>query len=142
MSADINQTLKDFARFLGEQDKDLKATITTNIGTAKTEAIQAAGTAADSKIGTAKTEIQTAYEAAIAALKTELIGGASEELDTFKELAEELNKLKEGGSNTPEALLQKINEIKGIAEGAKTALESVTLQELKDSYNAALTAAA
>lgn len=142
MSADINQTLKDFARFLGEQDKDLKTTITTNIGTAKTEAIQAAGTAADSKIGTAKAEMQTAWEAAIGALKTELIGGASEELDTFKELAEELNKLKGDGSNTPEALLQKVNEIKGIAEGTKTALESVTLQELKDSYNAALTAAA
>ena len=142
MSADINQTLKNFARFLGEQDKELKSTITTNIGTAKTEAIQAAGTATDSKIGTAKTEIQTAYEAAIAALKTELIGGASEELDTFKELADELNRLKGDGSSTPEALLQKVNEIKGIAEGTKTALESVTLQELKDSYNAALTAAA
>lgn len=142
MSADINQTLKDFAKFLGGQDKELKSTITTNIGTAKTEAIQAAGTATDSKIGTAKAEIQTAYEAAIAALKTELIGGASEELDTFKELADELNRLKGDGSSTPEALLQKINEIKGIAEGTKTALESVTLQELKDSYNAALTAAA
>lgn len=141
MSADINQTLKNFARFLGQQDKELKSTITTNIGTAKTEAIQAAGTATDSKIGTAKAEIQTAYEAAIAALKTELIGGASEELDTFKELADELNRLKGDGSSTPEALLQKINEIKGIAEGTKTALESVTLQELKDSYNAALTAA-
>lgn len=141
MSADINQTLKNFARFLGQQDKELKSTITTNIGTAKTEAIQAADTATDSKIGTAKAEIQTAYEAAIAALKTELIGGASEELDTFKELADELNRLKGDGSSTPEALLQKINEIKGIAEGTKTALESVTLQELKDSYNAALTAA-
>lgn len=136
--SDLNTLLKDFAQFLGEQDKALKTELTTNIGTAKTEAVDAAGLAADAKISTAKTEIQTAYEAAVAALKTELIGGASESLDTFKELADELTRLKEGGSSTPEALLQKITEAKQTADEIKTAIESITLEGLKNSYKAAL----
>lgn len=138
MSTNIKQLLKDFAQFMGEQVKALKTTLTANIGTAKTEAIEAASTAADAKISTAKSEIQTAYEAAIAALKTELIGGASAELDTFKELADELNRLKEGGSSTPDALLQKITETKQTADEIKTALDSITLDDLKNSYTAAL----
>lgn len=137
MSTNINQLLKDFAQFMGEQVKALKATMTASIGTAKTEAIEAASTAADAKISTAKSEIQTAYEAAIAAMKTELLGGASAELDTFKELADELNRLKEGGSSTPDALLQKITEAKRTADEIKTALESITLDDLKNSYKAA-----
>ena len=128
--SDLNMLLKDFAQFLGEQDKALKTELTTNIGTAKTEAVDAAGLAADAKISTAKTEIQTAYEAAVAALKTELIGGAPESLDTFKELAAELNRLKEGGSSTPEALLQKITEI-------KTVLDGITLEGLQNAFRAA-----
>lgn len=138
MSTAINQLLKDFAQFLGEQDKALKTALTADIGTAKTEAIDAASTAADAKIGTAKTEIQTAYEAAIAALKTELLGGASEELDTFKELADELNRLKENGSGTPDALLQKITEAKNTTDGIKADLDGITLDGLKNSYKAAL----
>ena len=135
--SDLNTLLKDFAQFLGEQDKALKTELTANIGTAKTEAVDAAGLAADAKISTAKTEIQTAYEAAVAALKTELIGGASESLDTFKELADELARLKEGGSSTPEALLQKITEAKQTADEIKTAIESITLEGLKNAYTAA-----
>ena len=135
--SDLNMLLKDFAQFLGEQDTALKTELTTNIGTAKTEAVDAAGLAADAKISTAKTEIQTAYEAAVAALKTELIGGASESLDTFKELADELARLKEGGSSTPEALLQKITEAKQTADEIKTAIESITLEGLKNAYTAA-----
>ena len=137
-TANIKKTLEDFAQFLGEQEKALKTALTANIGTAKTEAVDAAGLAADAKISTAKSEIQTAYEAAIAALKTELIGGASESLDTFKELADELTRLKEGGSSTPEALLQKITEAKQTADEIKTAIESITLEGLKNSYKAAL----
>lgn len=137
-TANIKKTLEDFAQFLGEQEKALKTALTANIGTAKTEAVDAAGLAADAKISTAKSEIQTAYEAAIAALKTELIGGASESLDTFKELADELTRLKEGGSSTPEALLQKITEAKQTADEIKTAIESITLEGLKNSYTAAL----
>lgn len=138
MSTGINQLLKDFAQFLGGQDKALKTELTTNIGTAKTEAVDAAGLAADAKISTAKTEIQTAYREEIAALKTELLGGASEELDTFKELADELNRLKENGSGTPDALLQKITEAKNTADGIKADLDGITLEGLKNSYTAAL----
>ena len=137
MSTDINQLLKDFAKFLGEQEKALKTALLANIGAAKTEAVDAAGLAADAKISTAKTEIQTAYEAAVAALRTELLGGASEELDTFKELADELMRLKEGGSSTPEALLQKITEAKQTVDEIKTAIESITLEGLKNAYKAA-----
>ena len=137
MSTDINQLLKDFAKFLGEQEKDLKTALLANIGTAKTEAVDAAGLAADAKISTAKTEIQTACEAAVAALRTELIGGASGELDTFKELADELMRLKEGGSSTPEALLQKITEIKNTVDGIKAALDGITLEGLQNAYRAA-----
>lgn len=136
--SDLNTLLKDFAQFLGEQDKALKTELTTNIGTAKTEAVDAAGLAADAKISTAKGEIQTAYEAAIAALKTELLGGASESLDTFKELADELTRLKEGGSGTPEALLQKITEIKNTVDGIKADIDGITLEGLKNAYKAAL----
>lgn len=138
MSTNINQLLTGFAQFMGEQIKVLKTALTASIGTAKTEAVDAAGLAADAKISTAKTEIQTAYRADIAALKNELVGGASESLDTFKELADELARLKEGGSSTPDALLQKITEAKQTADGIKTDIESITLEGLKNSYTAAL----
>ncbi|MBD0765093.1 MULTISPECIES: hypothetical protein [Neisseria] len=134
----LKSLLDSFAQFLGEQNKALKAALTANIGTAKTEAIDAAGTAADAKISTAKSEIEGGYTAAIATLKTELIGGASESLDTFKELADELNRLKEGGSSVPDVLLQKITEAKQTADEIKTAIESITLEGLKNSYKAAL----
>ena len=134
----LKSLLDSFAQFLGEQNKALKAALTANIGTAKTEAIDAAGTAADAKISTAKSEIEGGYTAAIATLKTELIVGASESLDTFKELADELNRLKEGGSSVPDVLLQKITEAKQTADEIKTAIESITLEGLKNSYKAAL----
>ena len=136
-TANIKKTLEDFAKFLGEQEKALKTALTANIGTAKTEAIDAAGLAADAKISTAKTEIQTACEAAVAALRTELIGGASGELDTFKELADELMRLKEGGSSTPEALLQKITEIKNTLDRIQADLDGITFEGLKNAYKAA-----
>lgn len=134
----IKKILEAIVKFLGEQDKALKTALLANIGTAKTEAVDAAGLAADAKISTAKTEIQTACEAAVAALRTELIGGAPGELDTFKELADELNRLKEGGSSTPDALLQKITEIKNIVDGIKADLDGITFEDLKNAYKAAL----
>ena len=133
----IKKILEAIVKFLGEQDKTLKTALLANIGTAKAEAVEAASTAADAKISTAKTEIQTACEAAVAALRTELIGGASGELDTFKELADELNRLKEGGSSTPDALLQKITEIKNIVDGIKADLDGITLEGLQNAYRAA-----
>ena len=136
-TANIKKTLEDFAQFLGEQEKALKTALLANIGTAKTEAVDAAGLAADAKISTAKSQIQTGYETAIAALKTELLGGASEELDTFKELADELMRLKEGGSSTPDALLQKITEIKNTVDAIRAELDAVNLEELKQKFEAA-----
>ncbi|WP_107859885.1 hypothetical protein [Neisseria cinerea] len=133
----IKKILEAIVQFLGEQDKAVKTTLLANIGTAKAEAVEAASIAADAKISTAKTEIQTAYEAAVAALKTELIGGASGELDTFKELADELMRLKEGGSSTPDALLQKITEIKNTVDGIKADLDGITLEGLQNAYRAA-----
>ncbi|HFC8820853.1 TPA: hypothetical protein ACFU14_000050 [Neisseria cinerea] len=133
----IKKILEAIVKFLGEQDKALKTALTASIGTAKTEAVDAAGLAADAKISTAKTEIQTACEAAVAALKTELVDGAPESLDTFKELAAELNRLKEGGSSTPEALLQKITEIKNTVDGIKADLDGITLEGLQNAYRAA-----
>lgn len=137
LNSELNTLLKNLVQFLGEQDKALKTELTTNIGTAKTEAVDAAGLAADAKISTAKTEIQTAYEAAVAALRTELVDGAPESLDTFKELAAELNRLKEGGSSTPEALLQKITEIKNTVDRIQADLNGITLEDLQNAYRAA-----
>lgn len=138
LNSELSTLLKNIVQFLGEQDKDLKTTLLASIGTAKTEAVDAAALAADAKISTAKTEIQTACEAAVAALRTELIGGASGELDTFKELADELNRLKEGGSSTPDALLQKITEIKNTVDGIKADLDGITFEGLQNAYKAAL----
>lgn len=133
----IKKILEDIVQFLGEQDKALKTSLLASIGTAKTEAVDAAGLAADTKISTAKSQIQTGYEAAIAALKTELLGGASEELDTFKELADELARLKEGGSSVPDALLQKITEMQTTVNAVKAELGAVSLEELKQKFEAA-----
>ena len=137
LNSELSTLLKNIVQFLGEQDKDLKTTLLASIGTAKTEAVDAAGLAADAKISTAKTEIQTAYEAAVAALRTELVDGAPESLDTFKELAAELNRLKEGGSSTPEALLQKITEIKNTVDRIQADLNGITLEDLQNAYRAA-----
>nr|DAF17647.1 MAG TPA: hypothetical protein [Caudoviricetes sp.] len=134
----LKSLLSQFAQFIGEKDKELKQELSGSINTAKTEAINTAATAADAKINTAKGEIQSQIQSAVSALKTELIGGASEELDTFKELAEELAKLKANGSSVPESLVTKITEIKGTADGVKSDIDSITLQELKNSYTAAL----
>lgn len=135
--SDLKTLLNGFAQFVGEKDKELKASLTLNIETAKNGAVESAATAADAKIAAAKQEIHTAYEAAITALKTELLGGASEELDTFKELADELNRLKENGSGTPDALLQKITEAKQTAEAVKAELDAVSLEEMKQKFEAA-----
>lgn len=137
LNSELSTLLKNIVQFLGEQDKDLKTTLLASIGTAKTEAVDAAGLAADAKISTAKTEIQTACEAAVAALRTELVDGAPESLDTFKELAAELNRLKEGGSSTPEALLQKITEIRNTLDRIQADLDGITFEGLKNAYRAA-----
>lgn len=118
LNSELSTLLKNIVQFLGEQDKDLKTTLLASIGTAKAEAIEAAS-------------------AAVAALRTELVDGAPESLDTFKELAAELNRLKEGGSSTPEALLQKITEIKNTVDRIQADLNGITLEGLQNAYRAA-----
>lgn len=118
LNSELSTLLKNIVQFLGEQDKDLKTTLLASIGTAKAEAIEAAS-------------------AAVAALRTELVDGAPESLDTFKELADELNRLKEGGSSTPEALLQKITEIKNTVDRIQADLNGITLEGLQNAYRAA-----
>lgn len=118
LNSELSTLLKNIVQFLGEQDKDLKTTLLASIGTAKAEAIEAASTA-------------------VAALRTELVDGAPESLDTFKELAAELNRLKEGGSSTPEALLQKITEIKNTLDRIQADLDGITFEGLKNAYKAA-----
>lgn len=118
LNSELSTLLKNIVQFLGEQDKDLKTTLLASIGTAKAEAIEAASTA-------------------VAALRTELVDGAPESLDTFKELAAELNRLKEGGSSTPEALLQKITEIKNTVDRIQADLNGITLEGLQNAYRAA-----
>ncbi|WP_308084359.1 hypothetical protein [Neisseria polysaccharea] len=141
MSDNLKNLLNGFAQFVGEKDKELKASLTLNIETAKNGAVESAATAADAKIATAKAEVkqelQSAYRAEIATLKTELVGGASEELDTFKELADELAKLKTDGSDAPAAVLAKVTEVKTLAEGVRAELDAVSLEEMKQKFEAA-----
>lgn len=118
LNSELSTLLKNIVQFLGEQDKDLKTTLLASIGTAKAEAIEAAS-------------------AAVSALRTELVDGAPESLDTFKELAAELNRLKEGGSSTPEALLQKITEIKNTVDRIQADLDGITFEGLQNAYRAA-----
>lgn len=118
LNSELSTLLKNIVQFLGEQDKDLKTTLLASIGTAKAEAIEAASTA-------------------VTTLRTELVDGAPESLDTFKELAAELNRLKEGGSSTPEALLQKITEIKNTVDRIQADLNGITLEGLQNAYRAA-----
>ena len=118
LNSELSTLLKNIVQFLGEQDKDLKTTLLASISTAKAEAIEAAS-------------------AAVSALRTELVDGAPESLDTFKELAAELNRLKEGGSSTPEALLQKITEIKNTVDRIQADLDGITFEGLQNAYRAA-----
>ena len=46
-------------------------------------------------------------------------------------------RLKEGGSSTPDALLAKITEIKNTADGIRAELDAVSLEELKQKFEAA-----
>lgn len=137
MSDNLKNLLNGFAQFVGEKDKELKATLTLNIETAKNGAVESAATAADAKVAAAKQELQTAYREEIAALKTELVGGASESLDTFKELADELAKLKTDGSDAPAAVLAKVAEVKQTADGIRAELDAVSLEEMKQKFEAA-----
>lgn len=74
-------------------------------------------------------------EAKINQLKADLLGGeVSADLDTFRELAEELRKLKASGSSAPEALTSKLIEFKSILDGVIEQMTVLKEMDLKAAY--------
>ena len=74
-------------------------------------------------------------EAKINQLKADLLGGeVSADLDTFRELAEELRKLKESGSSAPEALTTKLTEFKQSLDGVIEQINALKTMDLKAAY--------
>lgn len=74
-------------------------------------------------------------ETKITQLKNDLLGGeVSADLDTFRELAEELRKLKASGSSAPEALTSKLTEFKQSLDGVIEQINALKAMDLKASY--------
>ena len=74
-------------------------------------------------------------EAKINQLKADLLGGeVSADLDTFRELAEELRKLKASGSSAPEALTSKLTEFKQSLDGITEQMTALKEMDLKAAY--------
>ena len=74
-------------------------------------------------------------EAKINQLKADLLGGeVSADLDTFRELADELRKLKENGSSVPEALTTKLTEFKTALDGISEQMTALNIADLKAAY--------
>lgn len=74
-------------------------------------------------------------EAKITQLKNDLLGGeVSTDLDTFRELAEELRKLKASGSSAPEALTTKLTEFKQSLDGVVEQINALKEIDLKAAY--------
>ena len=79
--------------------------------------------------------ILATIEQKIGQLKTELLGGeVSADLDTFRELADELRKLKENGSSVPEALTTKLTEFKTALDGISEQMTALNQADLKAAY--------
>ena len=79
-------------------------------------------------LGEQDKNILAQFEAKITQLKNDLLGGeVSADLDTFRELAEELNKLKASGSTIPEALTTKMTEFKQSLDDVIEKLNALTV---------------
>lgn len=86
-------------------------------------------------LGEQDKELLVQVEAKITNLKNDLLGGeVSADLDTFRELAEELRKLKASGSNIPEALTTKMTEFKQSLDGIIEQLNPLKEMDLKAAY--------
>lgn len=85
--------LHDFAQAVGADIKEIKTAL--------------AGKAEKGEV-TANGITQDQLNAAIAQAKTDLIGGAPEELDTLKELADKINA---GGGNVDSGIITKLTEL-------------------------------
>ena len=74
-------------------------------------------------------------DAKVTQLKNDLLGGeVSADLDTFRELAEELRKLKASGSSAPEALSSKLTEFKQSLDGVIEQINALKAMDLKAAY--------
>ena len=74
-------------------------------------------------------------EAKINQLKADLLGGEVwADLDTFRELAEELRKLKASGSSAPEALTSKLTEFKQSLDGVIEQINALNTMDLNAAY--------
>lgn len=86
-------------------------------------------------LGEQDKDILAQIEAKITQLKNDLLGGeVSADLDTFRELAEELRKLKASGSTAPEALTTKLTEFKQSLDGISEQMTALNNADLKAAY--------
>lgn len=100
-----------------------------------TQTIQQLLTEFATYLGEQDKAILAQIEAKITQLKNDLLGGeVSADLDTFRELAEELRKLKASGSSTPEALTTKLTEFKQSLDGVIEQINVLKEMDLKAAY--------
>lgn len=100
-----------------------------------TQTIQQLLTEFATYLGEQDKAILAQIETKITQLKNDLLGGeVSADLDTFRELAEELRKLKASGSSAPEALTTKLTEFKQSLDGVVEKINSLSAMDLKAAY--------
>ena len=104
--------LHDFAQAVGADIKEIKTAL--------------AGKAEKGE-ATANGITQEQLNTAIAQAKTDLIGGAPEELDTLKELADKINA---GGGNVDSGIISKMTEL-------GTRIDTIEQEDLVSVYNTA-----
>ena len=100
-----------------------------------TQTIQQLLTEFATYLGEQDKAILAQIETKITQLKNDLLGGeVSADLDTFRELAEELRKLKESGSSAPETLTAKLTEFKSSLDGLIEQINALKEMDLKAAY--------
>ena len=100
-----------------------------------TQTIQQLLTEFATYLGEQDKAILVQIETKITQLKNDLLGGeVSADLDTFRELAEELRKLKASGSSAPEALTTKLTEFKQSLDGVIEQINTLKEMDLKAAY--------
>lgn len=100
-----------------------------------TQTIQQLLTEFATYLGEQDKAILAQIETKITQLKNDLLGGeVSADLDTFRELAEELRKLKASGSSAPEALTSKLTEFKSSLDGVIEEINALKEMDLKAAY--------
>ena len=100
-----------------------------------TQTIQQLLTEFATYLGEQDKAILAQIETKITQLKNDLLGGeVSADLDTFRELAEELRKLKASGSTIPEALTTKMTEFKQSLDDVIEKLNALNAMDLKSAY--------